>query len=65
MYQFKIVEKNNPLALHALCYSLESAQKWIDVNAPMYVERGYFMDKTLTKDSFVIVPPAATKAELL
>ncbi len=49
-----IVEKKNPLAVHAYCYSKESAQRWLDVNAPEYVAKGYFMDKTLTVDSFEI-----------
>ena len=51
---YKIVEKNNPLAVHAHCCTLESAQRWIAVNAPLYCAKGYFMDKTLTPDSFTI-----------
>jgi hypothetical protein len=51
---FKVVEKLNPLAVHCICDTLERAQHWIDVNAPMYVAKGYFMDKTLTADSFTI-----------
>lgn len=54
---WKIVEKKNPLAVHALCHSRESAQRWIDVNAPLYCARGYFVDKTLTPDSFTIREP--------
>ena len=56
MSAYKIVEKNNPLAVHAHCSSLESAERWIVVNAPMYCARGYFMDKTLTPESFAIRP---------
>ena len=56
-HDWKIVEKKNPLAVHALCHSHESAQKWIDVNAPIYCARGYFVDKTLTPDSFTIREP--------
>jgi hypothetical protein len=52
--QFKVVEKNNPLAVHCICDTLERAQYWISVLAPLYVSRGYFMDKTLTADSFTI-----------
>lgn len=52
---FKIVEKKNHLAVHAHCDTRESAQRWIDVNAPLYCSKGYFMDKTLTPDSFEIV----------
>jgi hypothetical protein len=49
-----IIEKKNPLAVHAYCHSKESAQRWLDVNAPEYAAKGYFMDKTLTADSFEI-----------
>ena len=52
---YKIVEKQNPLAVHAICDTLARAQHWLNVNAPEYVARGYFSDKTLTADSFVIV----------
>lgn len=53
---YKVVEKDNPLHLHALCDSLERAQHWIDVLAPEYCAKGYFMDKTLTPDSFMVKP---------
>ena len=52
---FKIVEKRNPLAVHCICDTLERAQYWIDTLAPLYVARGYFMNKTLTPDSFTII----------
>jgi len=52
---FKIVEKQNPLAVHCLCDTIERAQHWIYTLAPIYVARGYFTDKTLTVDSFTIV----------
>jgi hypothetical protein len=51
---YKIIEKKNPLAVHALFSSLESAQRWIAVNAVEYCAKGYFMDKTLTPQSFEI-----------
>ena len=51
---FKVVEKQNPLAVHVICDSRERAQFWIDVKAPEYAAKGYFMDKTLTADSFTI-----------
>ena len=54
MKTFKVIEKLNPLAVHAICHSLEGAQRWIAINAPEHVSKGYFMDKTLTKDSFTI-----------
>lgn len=50
----KVVEKDNPLAVHVHCASRESAQRWIDVNAVEYCAKGFFMDKTLTPDSFMI-----------
>lgn len=52
---FKVVEKQNPLAVHCICDSLERAQHWINRLAPVYVTRGFFVDKSLTPDSFTIV----------
>ena len=54
MANFKIVEKKNPLAVHALCDTRERAQRWLDINAPEYCAKGYFMDKTLTPADFEI-----------
>ena len=50
-----IVEKNNPLALHGIFDSLARAERHLNEIIPVYVSRGYFMDKTLTADSFCIV----------
>ena len=52
---FKIIEKDNPLAVHCICDSIERARYWLTVLAPLYVTRGYFSDKSLTADSFMIV----------
>jgi hypothetical protein len=52
---FKVVEKANPLAVHAHCETLERAEHWIKVKAPEYCAKGYFMDKTLTPDSFTVI----------
>ena len=52
--RFYVVEKQNPNAVHVICDTRERAQRWIDVNAREYAEKGYFMDKTLTADSFTI-----------
>jgi hypothetical protein len=49
---FKVIEKQNPLAVHAICDTRERAQFWIDIRTPEYAAKGYFMDKTLTADSF-------------
>lgn len=51
---FKIVEKNNPLAVHAICDTFDRALYWLEVLAPAYCAKGYFADKTLTPDSFEI-----------
>lgn len=51
---FKIVEKQNANAVHAICDTRERAQHWINTKAPEYAAKGYFMDKTLTADSFTI-----------
>lgn len=54
---FKIIEKKNPLAVHGLFDSRERAERHLTDVIPDYVRRGYFMDKTLTADSFEVVGP--------
>lgn len=56
MDKFKIVEKKNPLALHGLFMTYETAEKHLKITIPEYVRKGYFMDKTLRADDFVIAP---------
>jgi hypothetical protein len=51
---YAVVEKKNHNAIHAACYSEQSAQDWIDKKAPDYCAKGYFMDKTLKADSFEV-----------
>ena len=51
---FKVVEKKNHYAVHVICPSRYAAERWINVEAPIYCAKGYFMDKTLTPDSFII-----------
>jgi hypothetical protein len=51
---FKAIEKANPLAVHGLFDTVDRAQHWIDVKAVEYCLKGYFMDKTLTPESFTI-----------
>jgi hypothetical protein len=53
--QFKVIETDNPLAVHAICDTRERAQYWIDVKAPAYVAKGYFVNKALTPASFTII----------
>lgn len=53
--KFKVIEVNNPLAVHCIAYTKERAEHWIKVKAPIYIEKGYFMNKELTKESFKII----------
>ena len=52
--RFLVVEKKNPNAVHAKCSSRDWAEYWIEKKAPIYCSKSYFMDKTLTPDSFII-----------
>jgi hypothetical protein len=52
--KYHLVEKNNPLALHAISDRREALEKHIKSVLPGYIAKGYFMDKTLTVDSFTI-----------
>ena len=56
--EYAIVEQNNRLAVHGLFDSLDRAERHLRETIPLYVARSYFMDKTLTKDDFVIVQRA-------
>jgi len=53
--KFKVIEVNNPLATHCIAYTKERAEHWINIKAPIYIEKGYFMNKELTKESFKII----------
>ena len=55
MKQIKLVEKDNHLAVHALFDSMERAKRHLELIIPDYCKRGFFMDKTLTPDSFIII----------
>ena len=52
---FKIVEKNNHLAVHGMFDVMYRAEQHLANKIPEYVAKGFFMDKTLTKDSFEII----------
>jgi len=52
--RFYVVEKQNPKAVHCVCDTLERAQHWINTLAPLYVAKGFFVDKTLTAHSFTV-----------
>lgn len=51
---WKIVEKNNPLAVHGHFDSLWRAERHLTKVIPEYVEKGYFMDNTLKAEDFEI-----------
>lgn len=53
--EFKIVEKENHLHVHSLFDSKERAERHLSEVIPTYCERGYYMDKTLTPESFEII----------
>ena len=49
--EFKVIEKDNALAVHCITWSRERAQEWIE----RYGDSGIFTDKTLRRDSFCII----------
>lgn len=54
--EYILVEKNNHLAVHALFgQNKAAAEKHLKETIPVYCQKGYFMDKTLTPESFEIV----------
>ncbi len=55
-HDWKLVEKKNNLAVHGHFESLSSAENHLKNAIPEYVRKRYFMDKTLTADSFEIKP---------
>lgn len=55
MKEIKIVEKKNHLAVHGIFDYMESAEKHLKNVIPEHVRKGYFMDKTLTADDFIIL----------
>ena len=52
---FKLVEKKNHNAMHALFDTRDRAERHLQVVIPNYVNRGLFSDKTLTANSFEII----------
>lgn len=61
MAKYKIVEKNNPLAIHGLFDSRDRAEYHLTHNIPVYVEQKLLTDKTLTAKDFIIVEREARK----
>jgi hypothetical protein len=52
---YYLVEKRDHLAVHCIFDSLERAVQFLAITVPIYCERGYYMDKTLTADDFEII----------
>lgn len=59
--QYGLVEKKNRLHLHGIFESKERAEKHLKETIPLYVARGYFMDKSLKANSFKVVRLKAYK----
>ena len=60
--EWRIVEKKNHLAVHQLFGQSESsARRFLAETVPIYCNRKYYMDKTLTPDDFEVLGPAPTK----
>jgi len=53
--KIKLVEKKNNHAVHGLFCSREKAEKHLKETIPIYIEKGYFIDKTLTAADFEII----------
>ena len=53
--KYAIVEKNNHLAVHGYFDSIERANKQLKDVIPEYVRKGYYMDKSLTSESFEVI----------
>jgi hypothetical protein len=53
--QFKLVEKANHLAVHGLFGSRQSAETFLRDTVPVYLAKSYYMDKTLTVNSFEVI----------
>jgi hypothetical protein len=51
-----IIEKDNPLAVHGIFDTEARAWEFLRETVPEYCRRGFYSDKTLTPDSFTVVP---------
>lgn len=55
-----MVEKANHLAVHGIFSSMSGGERHLKEVVPDYIERGFFMDKSLTIDSFEIIEAPKT-----
>lgn len=53
--KYALIEKANHLAIHGIFSSKERADRHLLEVVPEYVRKSYFMDKSLTAESFEIV----------
>ncbi len=53
--KFALVEKKNHLAVHGYFGSKERAEKHLRETIPVYVSKGFFMDKSLTVNDFEVI----------
>lgn len=56
--EYAIVEKKNRLAVHGVFDTRERAESFITDIIPLFVAWGFYVDKTLCKDSFEVIPYA-------
>jgi hypothetical protein len=52
---YAIAEKKNHLAIHGIFESRERAEQFLKETTPTYVAKSYYMDKSLTADSFEVI----------
>lgn len=56
---YKIVEKDNTNSVHCICHTREMAERALKILLPQYIALGYFIDKKLKDDSFIIIEEEA------
>ena len=56
--EYAIVEKANLLSVHGVFDTLDRAEAFLAGIIPLFVARGFYVDKTLCKDSFEVIPYA-------
>jgi len=54
--RYAVVEKANHRAVHEVFDTRERAEAFIAGIIPLYVAHGLYVDKTLRKDSFEVIP---------
>lgn len=62
--EYAIVEKANHLAVHGIFDTRERAEAFLAGTIPLYVARGFYMDKTLRADSFEVIHYAPKRRKM-